>query len=212
MESKRPAKRQKGQAGAAVAAQKPQEQPEEQPPAGLDGSSSFDEISSEQPELESGDGELRTEEEETEEDVGEGSKGKQKKVLSSEKIRKIKEDYDRRGVVYVSRCGGCRGSSLRGLHAGCTGQRPTALMHTTPMLWPWEYAIHRIPPHMKPMKLKQLLSQYGEVLRVYCAPEDPRARKLRKKKGGNTGREENTGSWEGLKPGTLVTCLRTCVF
>lgn len=45
----------------------------------------------------------------------------------------------------------------------------------------------RIPPHMKPMKLKQLLSAHGDTLRVYCAPEDPRARKLRKRKGGNTG-------------------------
>lgn len=45
----------------------------------------------------------------------------------------------------------------------------------------------RIPPHMKPMKLKQLLSQHGETLRVYCTPEDPRARKMRKSKGGNTG-------------------------
>eukprot|EP00983_Pelagomonas_calceolata_P129744 1161631-Pelagomonas_calceolata.AAC.3 len=37
------------------------------------------------------------------------------------------------------------------------------------------------------MKLKQLLSAHGETLRVYCAPEDPRARKIRKRKGGNTG-------------------------
>lgn len=41
------------------------------------------------------------------------------------------------------------------------------------------------------MKLKQLLSQYGETLRVYCAPEDPRARKMRKKKGGNTGEPQH---------------------
>ncbi len=45
----------------------------------------------------------------------------------------------------------------------------------------------RIPPHMKPGKLKQLLAQYGEVLRVYCTPEDPGMRKQRKHKGGNTG-------------------------
>lgn len=40
---------------------------------------------------------------------------------------------------------------------------------------------------MKPMKLKQLLSAYGETQRVYCAPEDSRLRRLRKQKGGNTG-------------------------
>jgi hypothetical protein len=41
---------------------------------------------------------------------------------------------------------------------------------------------------MKPSKLKQLLSEYGEILRVYCTPEDPHARKIRKQKGGNTGK------------------------
>ncbi len=47
--------------------------------------------------------------------------------------------------------------------------------------------VSRIPPHMKPAKLKQLLSQHGSIGRVYCTPEDPTARRLRKKKGGNTG-------------------------
>lgn len=40
---------------------------------------------------------------------------------------------------------------------------------------------------MKPAKLRQLLSAYGEVGRIYCTPEDPTARQLRKKKGGNSG-------------------------
>eukprot|EP00897_Mesotaenium_endlicherianum_P000221 jgi/Mesen1/1019/ME000121S00095 len=31
--------------------------------------------------------------------------------------------------------------------------------------------LSRIPPHMKPLKLRHLLSQYAEVLRVYLAPE-----------------------------------------
>lgn len=40
---------------------------------------------------------------------------------------------------------------------------------------------------MKPAKLRQLLSAYGEVGRIYCTPEDLAARALRKKKGGNSG-------------------------
>jgi ESF2/ABP1 family protein len=40
---------------------------------------------------------------------------------------------------------------------------------------------------MKPAKLRQLLSDYGEVGRIYCTPEDAAARQLRKKKGGNSG-------------------------
>ncbi|KAF5841809.1 hypothetical protein DUNSADRAFT_11125 [Dunaliella salina] len=78
---------------------------------------------------------------------------KKKKVLSAEKLKRMKEMYNKRGVVYVS----------------------------------------RIPPHMKPMKLKQLLSTHGETLRVYCAPEDPKARKIRKRKGGNTGKNFTEG-------------------
>ncbi|MEW5297318.1 MAG: hypothetical protein WDW38_006146 [Sanguina aurantia] len=53
--------------------------------------------------------------------------------------------------------------------------------------------VSRIPPHMKPMKLKQLLEQYGEVGRVYCAPEDAAQRRMRKKAGGNTGKNFTEG-------------------
>lgn len=74
-------------------------------------------------------------------------KKKRKKVLSEKKLLRLKQQHERRGIVYIS----------------------------------------RIPPHMKPAKLKQLLAQYGEVGRVYCAPEDTGARKMRKQKGGNTG-------------------------
>jgi ESF2/ABP1 family protein len=31
--------------------------------------------------------------------------------------------------------------------------------------------LSRIPPHLKPLKLRHLLSQYAEVLRIYLAPE-----------------------------------------
>jgi len=37
---------------------------------------------------------------------------------------------------------------------------------------------------MKPGKLRQLLSQYGELGRIYCTPEDQAARRQRKKTGG----------------------------
>jgi hypothetical protein len=33
------------------------------------------------------------------------SKAKRKKVLGEEKLKRIKEDHEKRGVVYVSRCG-----------------------------------------------------------------------------------------------------------
>ncbi|GIL77749.1 hypothetical protein Vretimale_6644 [Volvox reticuliferus] len=53
--------------------------------------------------------------------------------------------------------------------------------------------ISRIPPHMKPHKVRQLLEPFGDIGRVYCAPEDPALRRLRKKKGGNTGKNFTEG-------------------
>jgi ESF2/ABP1 family protein len=46
-----------------------------------------------------------------------------------------------------------------------------------------------IPPFMKPTKLRQLLSVYGETDRMYLAAEDPATRAKRKKFGGNTGKK-----------------------
>jgi hypothetical protein len=48
--------------------------------------------------------------------------------------------------------------------------------------------ISRIPPNMKPAKLRQLLSEQGDIQRLYCAPEDASARRARKQRGGNTGK------------------------
>ncbi|RKP08844.1 hypothetical protein THASP1DRAFT_15081 [Thamnocephalis sphaerospora] len=43
----------------------------------------------------------------------------------------------------------------------------------------------RVPPFMKPEKVRHLLSKYGEIGRIYLAPEDENARKRRRKMGGN---------------------------
>lgn len=42
-----------------------------------------------------------------------------------------------------------------------------------------------IPPYMKPVKVKQVLERFGEVGRIYLAPEDPKAYSRRVKSGGN---------------------------
>ncbi|KAI8533563.1 hypothetical protein RHMOL_Rhmol10G0020400 [Rhododendron molle] len=44
--------------------------------------------------------------------------------------------------------------------------------------------LSRIPPHMDPLKLRQILSHYGEILRIYLTPEDPAAQVHRKRAGG----------------------------
>lgn len=53
--------------------------------------------------------------------------------------------------------------------------------------------ISRIPPHMKPAKIRQLLSPHGELGRLYCAPEDPSLRRERKRKGKDTGKNFTEG-------------------
>ncbi|KAK1700050.1 RNA recognition domain-containing protein [Colletotrichum godetiae] len=45
--------------------------------------------------------------------------------------------------------------------------------------------ISRIPPFMKPQKLRSLLEPYGKVNRIFLAPEDPTAHTRRVKAGGN---------------------------
>ncbi|KAI6369750.1 hypothetical protein MCOR25_004379 [Pyricularia grisea] len=45
--------------------------------------------------------------------------------------------------------------------------------------------LSRIPPFMKPSKLRSLLVPYGKINRIFLSPEDPEARKRRLKAGGN---------------------------
>uniref|UniRef100_A0A2P2JN78 Uncharacterized protein MANES_15G152700 n=1 Tax=Rhizophora mucronata TaxID=61149 RepID=A0A2P2JN78_RHIMU len=53
--------------------------------------------------------------------------------------------------------------------------------------------LSRIPPHMDHVKLRHVLSQFGEVQRIYLAPEDPAARVYRKKAGGFRGQVFSEG-------------------
>ncbi|KAK4417829.1 Pre-rRNA-processing protein ESF2 [Sesamum alatum] len=53
--------------------------------------------------------------------------------------------------------------------------------------------LSRVPPHMDPLKLRQLLAQYGEIQRLYLTPEDPAAQIRRKKSGGFRGQEFSEG-------------------
>ncbi|XP_047323228.1 pre-rRNA-processing protein ESF2 [Impatiens glandulifera] len=53
--------------------------------------------------------------------------------------------------------------------------------------------LSRVPPHMNPLKLRQILSPYGEIQRIYLTPEDPSAQLKRKKAGGFRGQEFSEG-------------------
>lgn len=54
--------------------------------------------------------------------------------------------------------------------------------------------LSRIPPRMTPSKLKTLLSDFGEVTRIYLVEEDKSVRKKRRKAGG-TGYKRYTEGW-----------------
>lgn len=55
--------------------------------------------------------------------------------------------------------------------------------------------IARIPPRMTPTKVKALLSDFGEVTRVYLVEEDPTVRKRRKKEHGSSGGKRYLEGW-----------------
>lgn len=54
--------------------------------------------------------------------------------------------------------------------------------------------LSRIPPFMKPIKVRQLLAKYGQIGRIYLAPEDPSVTKKRIKYRGNK-RQNYTEGW-----------------
>jgi ESF2/ABP1 family protein len=53
--------------------------------------------------------------------------------------------------------------------------------------------LSRVPPFMKPQKVKQLLSHFGTVGRVFLQPEDPASYARRKRFGGNKKRNFEDG-------------------
>lgn len=59
--------------------------------------------------------------------------------------------------------------------------------------------ISRVPPFMKPNKLRSLLDPYGTINRIFLAPEDPVARARRVKGGGNKKKTFTEGWVEFVK-------------
>ncbi|EPS63558.1 hypothetical protein M569_11226, partial [Genlisea aurea] len=55
--------------------------------------------------------------------------------------------------------------------------------------------LSRVPPHMNPATLRQILSRYGEILRLYLAPEGAAAEKRRKNSGGFRGKGGFSEGW-----------------
>ncbi|CAZ81016.1 unnamed protein product [Tuber melanosporum] len=66
--------------------------------------------------------------------------------------------------------------------------------------------LSRIPPFMKPMKVKLLLSRFGEIGRIFLSPEDPKSYARRVRFGGNKKRnfEEGWVEFKSKKVAKLV--------
>ncbi|KAJ7549404.1 hypothetical protein O6H91_07G052600 [Diphasiastrum complanatum] len=74
------------------------------------------------------------------------------------------------------------------------GNKKVKLLHKAPKVQKHGVCyLSRIPPHLKPLKLRHLLSSFGEVLRIYLVPEDPAIRMRRKRAGGNSGKNFTEG-------------------
>lgn len=66
--------------------------------------------------------------------------------------------------------------------------------------------VARIPPRMTPTKLKTLLSDFGEVTRVFCQEEDAAKRKRRRKLTGNAAKRYTEGWVEFAKKKVAKRC------
>lgn len=59
--------------------------------------------------------------------------------------------------------------------------------------------LSRVPPFMKPTKLRSLLEPYGQINRIFLAPEDPSEHARRVRSGGNKKRSYSEGWAEFVK-------------
>lgn len=69
--------------------------------------------------------------------------------------------------------------------------------------------LSRIPPFMKPQKVRDLLGRFGAIGRVFLAPEDPKAHAKRVKYGGNKKRNFVEGWVEFLNKSDAKTAAET---
>src|SRR5690606_4737948 len=69
--------------------------------------------------------------------------------------------------------------------------------------------LSRVPPFMKPMKVKDLLSKFGAIGRIFLAPEDPKVHAKRVKYGGNKKKDFEEGWVEFLNKKDAKLCAET---
>ncbi|XP_074568388.1 pre-rRNA-processing protein esf2 [Curcuma longa] len=68
--------------------------------------------------------------------------------------------------------------------------------------------LSRVPPRMDPSHVRQILSQYGEIQRIYLAPEDDAVKVQRKQSGGFRGKGFSEGWVEFTKKSVAKEVVR----
>lgn len=94
-----------------------------------------------------------------EENVGEGNSDDNEETEEGSEVKHLKEARKKPGV----KSGGGRGKGKREKRTG-EGRQPSSSL-------PGIVYLSRVPPFMKPHKVKNLLSRYGSVGRIYLKPE-----------------------------------------
>ena len=69
--------------------------------------------------------------------------------------------------------------------------------------------ISKLPPYMKPQKLRQVLQKFGEIDRIYMKKESEQSRKNRLKQGGNKKDKYEEGWVEFIKKSDAKLCCST---
>ena len=74
-----------------------------------------------------------------------------------------------------------------------SGLREDAVQYTASLSKRGVIYVSRIPPFMKPNKMRVIFEEYGEVTRLYLAEEDAEQRRKRKELGGNASKQFKEG-------------------
>ncbi|CUS09378.1 unnamed protein product [Tuber aestivum] len=127
------------------------------------------------------DGDNRDADEEGEEEVDEEQEG------IREKGKKKSRNTDKHDDLLITSSSRLKPLSKEELAASKEATAKTGVVY-----------LSRVPPFMKPMKVKSLLSRFGEVGRIFLSPEDPKAYARRVRFGGNKKRNFEEG-WVEFK-------------
>jgi ESF2/ABP1 family protein len=129
-------------------------------------------------------------------DVSEGETQEQKQKENSKESDRPKENFAQTGVS-AELPGVSKPLTKKNLVATAAAIKRSGVVY-----------LSRIPPFMKPTKLRSLLEPYGAINRIFLTPEDPASHSRRVRNGGNKKRSFVDGKNKFLCPSAfeLLSC------